>query len=271
MAEAAAILSRAVVVVSALCLGTCASPAQRFNDRVRETGLAPYVVHGTSFDHLVVRKPGHSDGALHVYLEGDGTPWWTLDTPADDPTPRKPLAFELMLRDPQRALYLGRPCYFGVGRRDCRALDWTHERYSEAVVESMARALARSRDGAARLVIFGHSGGGVLAVLLAQRVPGVEGVVTVGANLDVAAWATLHEYSPLAGSLDPARLIPSTVGQPVAERHYVGSNDRVVPPYQLREYARGRSEVTVIEWPGFDHTCCWPDVWRDVLTAFPGR
>jgi pimeloyl-ACP methyl ester carboxylesterase len=228
-------------------------------------------VPGTAFDHLVVRKPGRPTAPLHVYVEGDGTPWRTREMPADDPTPRMPLAFELMLRDPQAALYLGRPCYFGVVGPRCDARVWTHERYSESVVESMAEALraALEPSGSPRIVLIGHSGGGVLAVLLAHRLPRVAAVVTIGANLDVARWTARHGYSPLAGSLDPTRLPPATRVPPVPEFHYIGSDDRVVLPGELREYARGRAGVEVIEWPGFDHACCWGEAWRDILAALP--
>jgi pimeloyl-ACP methyl ester carboxylesterase len=62
--------------------------------------------------------------------------------------------------------------------------------------------------GADRVVWLGYSGGGVLAMLLAARVPETIGVVTIAANLDVQAWAAQQGGSPLIGSLDPAREPP---------------------------------------------------------------
>jgi pimeloyl-ACP methyl ester carboxylesterase len=141
-------------------------------------------------------------------------------------------------------------------------------RYSEAVVSSMAAALTtvlRAR-GDKRILLIGYSGGGVLATLLTRRVDNVVAVITVGANLDVAGWANAHRYTPLAGSLDPARLRPASATQTlIPELHYVGSDDAVVPPALLHGYARNRPGVQVIEWPGFGHVCCWVDVWPQVL------
>ena len=253
-----------IAAMVASCAVACATPLERFSARVATAGLTPQVIHGTAYDHLVIVKPGYGE-SLHVYVEGDGTPWQTRQAPANEPTPRTPIALELMLRDPHRSIYLGRPCYFGVVGERCTALAWTHERYSEAVVESMASALAAVAERPRPIVLIGHSGGGVLAVLLARQYPGVEVVVTVGANLDVAAWTALHGYSPLEGSLDPARLPPTAAGP--RERHYVGSDDHVVPPSQLRDYARGRKTVEVIEWKGFDHVCCWAAVWPEILST----
>lgn len=244
-----------------LCAG-CTTPVERFRAAVDQAGLRSEIVRGAAFDHLVVKRPGRSEGPLHVYIEGDGIPWRTPEQPADDPTPRTPLAFQLMQRDAGEAIYLGRPCYFGAGGRHCDTRVWTDQRYSDAVVTSMAAALDRARGDARRPVrLIGHSGGGVLATLLARRVRRVDGVITIGANLDVAAWAALHRYTPLAGSLDPMALPHAEV----RERHLVGSDDRNVPPALLRRYARGRRNVEVIERPRFDHLCCWVEAWPDLL------
>src|SRR6185437_2332145 len=104
-------------------------------------------------------------------------------------------------------LYLGRPCYLGLASSpECRPADWTFERYSARVVASLAAATNRfrEREGRPDVVLVGHSGGGTLAVLMAPQVQGLRAVVTIGANLDVAAWTLWHGYLPLNGSLDPA-------------------------------------------------------------------
>jgi hypothetical protein len=250
------------VLVATLLLGACATPQQRFRAELEAASLRAETIAGLGFDHLVVRKRGKASGPVHVYIEGDGVPWLTPERPSDDPTPRTPLALKLMLRDPREALYLGRPCYFGAGGRECDARAWTDQRYSAAVVASMATALDRALGGAQRrIVLIGYSGGGVLATLLSRRVPDVDAVITIGANLDVAAWAALHRYTPLAGSLDPVVLPHADV----RERHLVGSDDRNVPPALLERYARGRRNVEVIERPRYDHVCCWVEAWTDLI------
>lgn len=253
-------------LVVAICAG-CATPSQRFAERAAEAGLAVETLAGQGFDHLLVRKPGRGPGPLHVYIEGDGRPWLTDTLPADDPTPRRALAFELMLRDPAPAVYLGRPCYFGLDHARCETRHWTDARYGDAIVDSMAAALRSIQAGRAdrRLRLIGYSGGGVIATLLARRVAEVVDVVTVAANLDVGAWARLHRYTPLSASRDPRSLPPASI----REIHLVGGNDANVPPALVRGYAGGRPNVALLEQPGFDHSCCWVDAWPTLLQRLP--
>jgi len=259
------------ILLAASATSGCMSAQARFDARVHAAGLTRDIVRGAAFDHLIVRNGGQAAGALHVYIEGDGTPWRSIAQPSDDPTPRNPLAFELMLRDPHESIYVGRPCYFGAMSTGCDPRLWTHQRYSDSVIESMAAAItvARGSRDTRPVILLGHSGGGVLAVLLAHRVNDVIAIVTVAANLDVAEWATFHGYSSLAGSLDPARLAREDGRNAIPERHFVGSDDRVVPPWIVRSYGKNRAGVTITEWPGFDHVCCWTSVWLDIVATLP--
>jgi len=220
-------------------------------------------VPGDPFDHLVLQRPGPRTGRLHVYLEGDGTPW-LAGVPARDPTPRKPLALSLMAADPSPSLYLGRPCYHGLDRGlACPSVLWTSARYSEAVVASMAAAMRRlvAAEGVEEIVWLGYSGGGSLAVLLAPRLPQSVAVVTVAANLDIDAWTDLHGDLPLTGSLNPAREPPLPAR--IVQIHYVGGQDRLVPADIVRRGASASARVVVM--PRFDHVCCWEAAWPRIL------
>jgi pimeloyl-ACP methyl ester carboxylesterase len=238
--------------------GGCRSAAGRFLDLATDRGLRAEIVSGQSFRHLVL-SPGRRGGrTLHVYLDGDGVPWLG-GYPATDPTPRDPLVLDLLALDPGAAVYLGRPCYHGLaGEPGCAPPLWTSARYSEEVVASMAAASRRvlAARGAERIVWLGYSGGGVLAMLLAARVPETTGVITVAANLDVQAWTAQQRSSPLTGSLDPARQ-PSLPAR-VYQRHYAGGRDRTVPVE-----VTGTAGVVVI--PEYDHRCCWTALWPSVL------
>jgi pimeloyl-ACP methyl ester carboxylesterase len=114
-----------------------------------------------------------------------------------------------------------------------------------------------------RVVLFGHSGGGTLATLLASRLPEVDALVTIAPNLDVAGWTALHGYSPLAGSLDPARTNDFPRG--ILQVHWLGSDDREIPPRLIEalEPRLGMGQVRVHD--GFDHRCCWRDIWPQQL------
>jgi alpha/beta hydrolase family protein len=221
------------------------------------------VVSGTAFEHVVFEQARRPSRALHVYIDGDGTPWsgWR---PATDPTPRNPLLLGLMALDPNPSVYLGRPCYHGLSQAPpCSSVFWTSQRYSEAVVSSMAAALRRvlQAGGFERVVWFGYSGGGTVAMLLAPRFGETTQLVTIAANLDIDAWADLHGYARLVGSLNPARQAPLPAR--IRQRHYVGGQDRVVPRDVV---VRGPIDPdTVVVIPSYDHTCCWETLWPAVL------
>ena len=252
-------------MICALLAG-CASPAQRIDALANGFGFTRSVEVGVGYSHIAYRNaaPGLAD--LHVYVDNDGLPWTGRYAVARDPTPDRPVMLELMALDAAPSVYLGRPCYLGLAATaPCTALDWTHERYSLRVVDSMAaslRALLANRP-MSRVSIFGHSGGGALAVLLAARLPETVSVVTLGGNLDIVAWARLHGYTELRGSLNPIEQV--ALAPRIVERHYVGSDDRNVLPSLLHSYQVRHRGALVTELPGLDHDCCWRDAWPGIL------
>ncbi len=254
----------AALLVAVLVTAACRSPAQVFAERAGGHGMRAEIVSGAPFDHVLFWQPRRASRSLHVYIDGDGTPW-VVDRPAHDPTPRNPLMLRLMNLDPNPSLYLGRPCYHGLATRPpCAAAIWTRERYSERVVVSMAAALRQVIDkrGVTRVAWLGYSGGGVLAVLLAPRFAETAALVTVGGNLDIDAWTDLHGYSRLVGSLNPAA--NSWARSQVYERHYVGGIDRIVPRAIVDRAGVPPETVSVI--PAFDHVCCWETIWPAVVS-----
>lgn len=255
------------VAVLLLALTGCESLGERIDGRAAALGFQRSITAGASYQHLTYRNQHDSaTGNLHVYVENDGEPWWGRYGVAGDPTPERPVMLELMALDSAPAAYLGRPCYFGMaGLPPCTPLMWTHERYSEAVVDSMAAALRRVMAARRpfRLIFFGHSGGGALAVLMAARFPETVAVVTLAGNLDVHAWAQLHRYTPLQGSLNPVDQPPLPPW--IVQKHYVGTRDRNVTPSMLWRYAERNPRAQIVEIPEFDHECCWRSLWAGVL------
>ncbi|HAF44971.1 MAG TPA: hypothetical protein DCK83_08560 [Gallionellaceae bacterium] len=243
----------------------CANPAQRLDARASELGYRRVMLQGDGFSHVAYFKDGRAAAGktLHVYLEGDGTPWIRKRVPASDPTPRNPLMLELMSLDAAPSVYLGRPCYHGVHSSACTLDIWTNMRYSETVVASMSAALDSVSAGYQSLVLLGHSGGGTLAMLLAERQPKVTMVVTVAANLDSDRWAALHKQQALSGSLNPATR-PS-LRTSIRQMHYAGAEDDNVPPQLVRDAVAQQPGATFKVYPKQDHRCCWRDVWPEVL------
>lgn len=244
----------------AVSLAGCgANPAERI---AAEHRFAAETVTGDPFVHRVFRN-GRSGEVLHVYIEGDGRPWRTRNRVALDPTPDNPLMLELMTLDSAPALYLGRPCYFGVADAHCSPFWWTDRRYAGVVVASLDQVIDRYAADHAGIVLIGHSGGGALAMLLAQRRSDVLAVVTLAGNLDTGAWAARHGYTPLSGSLNPAEQPPLESG--IRQFHLVGAHDEVITPAMLEAALDGRSGAELRVIADADHTCCWRDLWPDVL------
>src|SRR5438552_15702589 len=121
-------------------LGGCAGPSERFTARASALGFGAARVEGEGFAHVVYRPAGlRPDGGrvLHIYLDGDGTPW-ERGRPAPDRTPREPLVLRMMALDPAPRVYLGRPCYHGhPADAPCVPSPWTAARYSVAVLASL--------------------------------------------------------------------------------------------------------------------------------------
>ncbi len=258
---------RCCALLFAAALAACATPAERYDRRAAAAGFEPAVVSGNGFRHRVFAADLRDRApVLRVYIEHDGTPWVEPTRVSNDPTPRSPVALELMARDAGPRVLLGRPCYFEPNADPgCGPLLWTHRRYSPEVIGSMVAALRAllARYSIRRVVLIGFSGGGTLAWLMARQLPETVAVVTIAANLDVDRWAELHGYSPLSGSLNPALLPPLPDG--ITQLHYAGGRDVNVPPAIVLAFARHHPEARVVVIAEFEHECCWSARWPQLL------
>lgn len=219
-----------------------------------------------------IRAP--SNGDLSVYIEGDGFAWVTKTQLSSDPTPRIPIALELASEDPSaNRLYLARPCQYqsDADLARCNPKYWSGARYSEEVIAAMNAAIDQTvrATGAKRLRLFGFSGGGAIAALIAARRTDVVQLVTVAGNLDHAAWTTVRKVSPLSASLNPADMTSALSRIP--QIHFVGKDDTDVPPKVAQSYRSRFSDparISIIEVPGADHDCCWVERWPGLLKQY---
>jgi len=255
------------IVIGALA--ACSTPAERISHEAASYGFTAQVIEARGFKHQVYRnkQQGSLPGpALHIYLEGDGSPWVNHERVASDPTPRTPLMLRLMALDGEPGLYLGRPCYHGYASTPpCTPELWTDARYSENVIASMAQVLEKLIEAGETksLVFFGHSGGGTLAMLLAERFPGTRAVVTIAGNLDIDAWARMHRYTRLHRSLNPASR--PALDPDIHQLHLIGERDTNITPQLLEGFESRQQNSELVVVSDFDHRCCWTKLWPDVL------
>ena len=145
------------LIVKSILLGiitgtllACSNHAERISSEAVDYGFSSQVTAGDDYLHQVYwNGPGShfQSESLHVYLEGDGSPWIRHQWVSKDPTPRNPLMLRLMAMDPAPSIYLGRPCYHGFAETPpCTPDMWTDSRYSEAVINSMSKDLNKLTD-----------------------------------------------------------------------------------------------------------------------------
>jgi len=245
----------------------CATPTQRFHQQAQDLGFISEQINSATFQHTIyLAKNLIEGGVLHIYLDGDGTPWERNRWIADDPTARNPLILRLMKQDATPSILLGRPCYYGLSHTvACDSKYWTSHRYSKEVVDSMSQVLNSwlLQHKYNEVVLIGYSGGGALAILMADKIKNLSTVVTLAANLDVTRWSEFHGYSALKQSLNPADVEKLSVS--IKQIHFAAKEDEVVPSFIIKEYAEKQENAEYFELSGKDHACCWGDGWKELL------
>ena len=265
-----------LVLLSTLMLSSgCSDISYRgyvTQDVAAESNFNRKLVSGELFEHVVYES--HLDniekGTLKVYIEGDGLPWYRGRSPSGDPTPGEPLALRLMAQDLTAAIYIGRPCYFGLNHSsNCTSTIWTFARYSEEVIASMNRVVKQYQEilGITKVVLIGYSGGGVIATLMAKDINLPTFLLTISANLDIDAWTTSRGFLPLDESLNPVDFIEQL--QDIRQLHLIAVEDKTVPPFVTRLYTDKLPRLSSRQYPNFDHKCCWVSLWRQILRESP--
>jgi len=264
-----------ILFVSIACflgLAGCTTPAERFASAAANFGFYGFSLNAGIFDHQFYTNANVTqdinEKILHVYLDGDGTPWEKHQWLTDDPTSRTPLILDLMRQDKATAIFLGRPCYQGLNKTSaCHYKYWTSHRYSKQVVDSMVKVLKLwlNKHPFKKVVLIGYSGGGTLAALMAPYLPEVQTIVTLAANLDVEAWSRYHGYKPLPESLNPAG-IPLNAN--LRQIHIAGLEDKIVPAQIIESYAKKQANALYLPYAHFDHHCCWVKEWVFILRFF---
>jgi predicted alpha/beta hydrolase family esterase len=252
----AMLMTRSAFLLSIIFLAGCASSNPTLGTRVATADGVGLTLPAGDFLLEAVERSGTGKEAF-IFIEGDGRPWLAGGRViAADPTPMKTPMLDAMLQAPAPALYLTRPCYFKQAAA-CHPMLWTYSRYSERVLSAMHSALEswlKTHPEVERVTLIGHSGGGVLAILLGERIPQVHRIIALAAPLDIDRWADLHGYGRLFDSINPAS--QDHWREDVSRYLLFGRNDKQVPPELFLTVANGipNAHVRVVENAG--HDCC---------------
>lgn len=179
-----------------------------------------------------------------VFIESDGSAFgsWPTRKPAP-PKVHHSVALSLAREVTNHTVvYLARPCQFLFRTPSPgQCLDpllWTKGRYSDDQVTLIEDGI-RQTLGATKttLVVVGHSGGGVIALRLAQRARlSIHCTITLASPIDIKAWQRHHQTSATLDINDPGDL----VGTPSHFRaiFLFGSSDQTVPPAAIGRWAK---------------------------------
>ena len=272
--SAVAVLRKIAALLSAAILLTaCTSRMEQASTLAARRQMLPEPVDAGPFTLMTFAPRVFTPGApLSVYIEGDGYAFIRPNQLSDDPTPHEPIALELAIRDSgPNVVYIARPCQYvtGPARRNCHPAYWSVARYANDVVSATGFAVDHylAASGAKSVTLYGYSGGGAVATLLAVRQPAkVRRLVTIAGVLDTNAWTSLDQSTPLSASLNPADF-----GETLAEIpqvHFIGDKDDVVPVAVANSFARhlpAGSPASFIVVPDQDHHCCWANRWPALL------
>jgi hypothetical protein len=265
-----------IVIPLLLLLTSCQSSTfpqliESADQLATQAGLVRSDIEAGPFELVSFARLAQSEAVASIYIEGDGRAWINRRVSLN-PTPKNPMALKLAAADKRSAsiIYLARPCQFVAtfSDPDCDAKFWTLERYSADVVASYNAALdyIKQQHHVSQFKVFGYSGGGALAVLIAATRKDVVAITTIGANLDIDAFTNLHKVTPLRGSLNPTDY--SSAVKNIPQTHFFGKEDEVVPISSVARYRnvlRDQRCANFIELADVNHHSGWLNHWPSLL------
>ena len=220
---------------------------------------------------VTYKKITVNENELVVYIEGDGFAWKRKNIQSANPTPKNPIALKLATRDPRDSiLYIARPCQYLSQHemKECHSKYWSTHRYAEEVIRSINSVIDSEilNTKINSISLVGYSGGGTVAALIAARRNDVTSLTTVAANLDHVQWTTMHDITPLSGSLNAADYAIKI--EHIAQLHLIGAKDKLVPRSITEAYkakANNPEKIKIKTIPDFNHQCCWATQWSTLL------
>ena len=200
-------------------------------------------------------------GTYKIYIEGDGYAFNAHGRATQDPTPKGTLVRELAFGDNNpNVVYLARPCQY-IKSPICSKRHWTTARFAPEVINAEYAAV-KQIAGDNPVILIGFPGGAQVAGLIASAKQGlnVKKIITIAGNLDHLAWTQYHNLPPLNESMNLESYRKQFAQIP--QIHYVGSNDKVMPPVLVREFV-GES-CNLIEVRGATHNSGWEEIYAQI-------
>ncbi len=244
------------------------STRQKVADAVSaKNGFDSQIVKAGQFWLRSYQKITNPNLPFVFYIEGDGFAFKNKYTISEDPTPKHSTMLHLAGLDYRsNIVYLARPCqYLEAGAMEhCDNVYWTKKRLAPEVVDGMNEAIQSISKGQP-VDLVGYSGGGGIAVLIADRNKKVRTILTLGALLDHRLFNEQHGTKPMIGSLNPIDVAYRLRNIP--QLHISGGKDVIVRPSIADAYVRAANSPCVKHkiYSDVSHDKGWEAVWKDVL------
>lgn len=258
-----------MIFISFVLSGCVPSVYERFENassQAKNMSLEQGIFESKIFDiNYFESKNIDKSKELNIFIEGDGFAWIDKYTPSDNPTPINPVALKIALHNfNSNLVYLSRPCQnvFGNNFRNCERKYWTQDRFADEVIDSIEETIEsfKSKYQNSKINLFGYSGGGVVALLVAKRRTDVSNVVTFASNIDTEFWSSYHGISPLNGD-NPANFCKALNN--INQIHYVGKDDNIVPIDIASSYTKkcdSHKNIKIKVIDGFNHNFDWQNI-----------
>ena len=253
-------------------LTSCTSHESRqksANMIAEHSGFKSDVIKAGAFWLQTYQKVQNPNLPYTVYIEGDGFAFRNKWQISEDPTPTRSMVLELATRDYRsNIIYIARPCQYEAIEIDhyCNNSYWTTKRMSDEVVNSINVAIKTITHNQP-VDIIGYSGGGGIAVLVAERNKQIRSIITIAANLDHVAFNQYHNVRPMIGSLNPIDV--ATKVRNIPQMHYTGGEDKIVPAFIADKFVQVSNSPCVKQEivPDISHDSGWEKMWNYVLST----
>lgn len=228
------------------------------------TAPADYVykeIETRDFTIATWQKITNPQEVYKIYIEGDGYAFDRHGKPTQDPTPKGKLVRELAFGDKSpNVIYLARPCQY-IKSPICSKRHWTTARFASEIINAEYETI-KQIIGNHPVILIGFSGGAQIAGLVATAKPGlnVKKIITIAGNLDHLSWTQYHNLPPLNESMHLESYRKQFTEIP--QIHYVGNNDKVIPPVLVREFV-GNDDL-VVEVNRTNHNEGWESIYNKV-------
>lgn len=262
-------LSKIAIIISALLVLHSCTDVSYNNNPATLGKLGEFekeFVKGGDFWLTTYQKITDKNRPYVFYIEGDGAAFNGKYKVSRNPTPRRQMFIKLAAMDERpNVVYIGRPCQYTPMSMNpkCNNQYWTNRRLSEEVVESINQVINKINNKH-KFSLVGFSGGGGVAVLIAAKNKQVKDIVTIAANLDLAAFVDYHNVSPMIGSLNPIDYTSEVSNIP--QLHISGGKDNIVPPFIADKFVQKANSNCVKQkiFPEITHRSGWQPVWNYV-------